>query len=77
MLNQKKTYKRNEKERKKNDRVACFDMIMTNFHVVEQIAKKIEPNADINKVKQIFASEKTGKDILLATGSPSAIRTGF
>ena len=50
---------------------------MTNFHVVEQIAKKIEPNADINKVKQIFASEKTGKDILLATGSPSAIRTGF
>ena len=52
-------------------------MIMTNYHVVEQIAKKIDPNADTNKIKQIFASEKGGKDILLATGSPSAIRTGF
>jgi len=48
-------------------------MILTNFHVIRDVAKKIESNADINRIKQIFAFE-TGKDILLGTGSPSEIR---
>ena len=68
----KKTKKRNEKE--ESSTVACFDMIITNFHVVKQIAQKIESTEDISRIKQIFASEKSGKDLLLATGSPSAIR---
>ena len=68
----KKTKKRNEKE--ESSTVAWFDMIITNFHVVKQIAQKIESTEDISRIKQIFASEKSGKDLLLATGSPSAIR---
>ena len=51
-------------------------MILTNFHVVRDVAKKIDSDineSDINRIKQIFAFE-TGKDILLGTGSPSAIR---
>ena len=71
----KKTKKRNEKE--EGSTVACFDMIITNFHVVKQIAQKIESTEDISRIKQIFASEKSGKDLLLATGSPSAIRKSF
>ena len=66
-------YLRNDKEAKKGKEKACYDMILTNFHVVRDVAKKIESNADINRIKQIFAFE-TGKDILLGTGSPSEIR---
>ena len=65
-----KVYLRNDKEAKKGKEKACYDMILTNYHVVRDVAKTIESNADI---KQIFAFE-TGKDILLGTGSPSAIR---
>ena len=68
-----KAYFRNDKEAKKGKEKACYDMILTNFHVVRDVAKKIESNADINRIKQIFAFE-TGKDILLGTGSPSEIR---
>ena len=68
-----KAYLRNDKEAKKGKEKACYDMILTNFHVVRDVAKKIESNADINRIKQIFAFE-TGKDILLGTGSPSEIR---
>ena len=68
-----KVYLRNDKEAKKGKEKACYDMILTNFHVVRDVAKKIESNPDINRIKQIFAFE-TGKDILLGTGSPSAIR---
>ena len=68
-----KAYLRNDKEAKKGKEKACYDMILTNYHVVRDVAKKIEENPDINRIKQIFAFE-TGKDILLGTGSPSAIR---
>ena len=68
-----KVYLRNDKEAKKGKEKACYDMILTNYHVVRDVAKKIESNIDINRIKQIFAFE-TGKDILLGTGSPSAIR---
>lgn len=68
-----KAYLRNDKEAKKGKEKACYDMILTNYHVVRDVAKKIESNPDINRIKQIFAFE-TGKDILLGTGSPSAIR---
>ena len=68
-----KVYLRNDKEAKKGKEKACYDMILTNYHVVRDVAKKIESNPDINRIKQIFAFE-TGKDILLGTGSPSAIR---
>ena len=71
-------YLRNDKEAKKGKEKACYDMILTNYHVVQDVAKKIESkkkrlNPDINRIRQIFAFE-TGKDILLGTGSPSAIR---
>ena len=71
-----KVYLRNDKEAKKGKEKACYDMILTNFHVVRDVAKKIDSDineSDINRIKQIFAFE-TGKDILLGTGSPSAIR---
>ena len=68
-----KVYLRNDKEAKKGKEKACYDMILTNYHVVRDVAKKIDKNADINRIKRIFAFE-TGKDILLGTGSPSAIR---
>ena len=74
-LVQKVKNKKNEKEEKRGNKTACFDMILTNFHVVRDVAKKI-PNADNISIKQIFAFE-SGKDILLATGSPSAIRKSF
>jgi len=75
-LVQKVKNKKNEKEEKRGNKTACFDMILTNFHVVRDVAKKLKPNADTNSIKQIFAFE-SGKDILLATGSPSAIRKSF
>ena len=71
-----KAYLRNDKEAKKGKEKACYDMILTNYHVVRDVAKKIDSDineSDINRIKQIFAFE-TGKDILLGTGSPSAIR---
>ena len=68
-----KAYLRNDREAKKGKEKACYDMILTNYHVVRDVAKKIESNPDINRIKQIFAFE-TGKDILLGTGSPSEIR---
>ena len=74
-----KVYLRNDKEAKKGKEKACYDMILTNFHVVRDVAKEIESDineSDINRIKQIFAFE-TGKDILLGTGSPSAIRKSF
>ena len=75
-LVQKVKNKKNEIEEKRGNKTACFDMILTNFHVVRDVAKKLKPNADTNSIKQIFAFE-SGNDILLATGSPSAIRKGL
>ena len=51
-------------------------MIITNFHVVKQIAENIKDTKtiSISEIKQIFAAEHTGKDILLATGNPAAVR---
>ena len=71
-----KAYLRNDREAKKGKEKACYDMILTNYHVVRDVAKKIDSDineSDINRIKQIFAFE-TGKDILLGTGSPSEIR---
>jgi len=73
-LVQKVKDKRNEKEAKKGNEGACYDMILTNFHVVRDLAKQLKPDADSTSIDQIFASEKSGMDISLHTGSPSAIR---
>ena len=51
-------------------------MIITNFHVVKQIAENIKDTKtiSISEIKQIFAAGRNGNDILIATGSPNAIR---
>ena len=72
-LVQKVKNKKNEKEEKRGNKPACFDMILTNFHVVRDVAKKLKPNAHTNIIRQIFAFE-SDQDILLSTIFPSAIR---
>ena len=77
-LVQKVKDKKNDKEARKGNKTACYDMVLTNYHVVRDVAKKLnKPNADSTSIKQIFAFEKSGMDIVLATGSESAIRKSF
>ena len=80
-LVQKVKDKKNDKEARKGNKTACYDMVLTNYHVVRDVAnvaKKLKPKlADSTSIKQIFAFEKSGMDIVLATGAPSAIRKSF
>ena len=54
--------------------MTCNDLILTNFHVIRDAAKKFKPHADIPTIKLEFAPGNSGRDILLATGNRSAIR---
>ena len=75
-LVQKVKDKKNDKEARKGNKTACYDMVLTNYHVVRDVANAVQ-DADSTSIKQIFAFEKSGMDIVLATGSESAIRKSF
>ena len=55
----------------------CYDLIVTNFHVIKEAASRYENDPGIAMIKQMFAARESGKDILLATGNPSAIRKSY
>ena len=71
----KKLDERDEKARQ-NGEMTCNDLILTNFHVIQDATNKMQQtkHADISAIKKEFAPERSGRDILLATGNPSAIR---
>ena len=54
--------------------MTCNDLILTNFHVIRDATNKFKEHADISAIKKEFAPGRSGRDILLATGNPSAIR---
>ena len=77
-LVQKVKDKKNDKEARKGNKTACYDMVLTNYHVVRDVANKLKQTKNLTtSIKQIFAFEKSGMDIVLATGAPSAIRKSF
>ena len=60
--------------KKLHGEMTCNDLILTNFHVIRDAVNEFEPHAGISTIKKEFAPGRSGRDILLATGDPSAIR---